>query len=248
MAKNGRVLMANKPKPRHTNRLTVKKIARLKTGRHIDGGGLSLLVSPIGSKSWTFRFERNGRDRAMVLGPLHGNAGARAKGDESRGLTLDEARNEAAKAMALLKSGIDPIDARRDLKNGNALRSAEQIAAAAKVKTFEQAAIEYYDAKSSEWTNLNYRGKFLSSLRRYAFPVIGSFTLGVGLRGCPRFLFSVHLRAMLINLPPVPAASAARWRGKQDRLRNIAALNLFAKCRGTESKNIASVAKYLLRV
>ena len=46
--------MAKKPKPRHTNRLTVKRIARLKTGRHIDGGGLSLLVSPIGTKSWSF--------------------------------------------------------------------------------------------------------------------------------------------------------------------------------------------------
>jgi hypothetical protein len=161
--------MAKKAKPRHTNRLNVKRIARLKTGRHIDGGGLSLLVSEIGSKSWTFRYERSGRDRAYVLGPLHGDGGARKQGDESRGLTLDEAR----KALDCLKLGIDPIDARNDLKNGNVQRSVEQVAAASKTKTFEQAAQEYYDSKSSEWTNAHYRGKFLSSLRMYAFPVIG---------------------------------------------------------------------------
>ena len=45
-------------------------------GKYVDGGGLALLVSPIGSKSWVFRFERKGRDRAMVLGPLHGHGGA----------------------------------------------------------------------------------------------------------------------------------------------------------------------------
>jgi hypothetical protein len=69
--------MANKTKPRHKDRLTVKRISKpLKPGKYVDGGGLALLVSPIGSKSWVFRFERKGRDRAMVLGPLHGNGGA----------------------------------------------------------------------------------------------------------------------------------------------------------------------------
>jgi integrase len=164
--------MAKKPKPRHTNRLTVKKLARLTVaGKYVDGGGLALLVSDIGSKSWSFRFERNGRDRAYVLGPLHGaGGGARKQGDESRGLTLDEARAEARKALDLLRQGIDPIDAKRDLKNGNMQLTAE----AAKTKTFEQAATEYYDSYSSEWKNASYRKKFLSSLRMYAFPKIGA--------------------------------------------------------------------------
>jgi len=166
--------MAKKPKPRHANRLTVKRIARLKPGRYVDGGGLSLLVSPIGTKSWTFRFERNGRDRAYVLGPLHRNGGARATGDESRGLTLDEARSEAAKNLELLKAGNDPIDARHHLKNGNIKQANEKVAEAARTKTFEQAAAEYFDSYSSEWTNAHYRAKFLSSLRMYAFPKIGA--------------------------------------------------------------------------
>jgi hypothetical protein len=61
------VLMAKKSKPRHGDQLTIKKIARLKPGKHADGGGLALLVSDIGSKSWSFRFERNGRDRAGLV-------------------------------------------------------------------------------------------------------------------------------------------------------------------------------------
>jgi hypothetical protein len=158
-------------KPRHKDRLSVKRIARLKPGKkHTDGGGLSLLVSPIGTKSWSFRFERNGRDRAYVLGPLHGNGGARKPGDEARGLTLDEARAEAAKALDLLRHGIDPIDARRDLRNGNVQRA---IAEAVHNLTFEEAANEYHNSYSSEWKNDHYRKKFLSSLRTYAFPVIG---------------------------------------------------------------------------
>jgi hypothetical protein len=165
------------PRPRHKDRLTVKRHTSkpLKPGKYVDGGGLALLVSPIGSKSWVFRFERNGRDRAMVLGPLHGNGGTTTiPRAERRGLTLDEARAEAAKNVELLKQGVDPIDARRDLKTANAQAVIEKIADAAKVKTFEQAATEYFNAKSSEWTNAHYRGKFLSSLRMYAFPKIGA--------------------------------------------------------------------------
>jgi hypothetical protein len=156
-------------KPRHKDRLTVKRIARLKPGKYTDGGGLALLVSPIGSKSWSFRFERNGIDRAMVLGPLHGNGGARKNGDESRGLTLDEARAEAAKAIASLKAGIDPIDAKNEARKAKALNAAE----ASKVKTFEALALEYHNAHSADWKNPSYGGKFLSSLRMYAFEKIG---------------------------------------------------------------------------
>jgi hypothetical protein len=55
------------PKPRHKDRLTVKRhiLKKLKPGKYTDGGGLALLVSDIGSKSWSFRFEHNGCDRAF---------------------------------------------------------------------------------------------------------------------------------------------------------------------------------------
>ena len=210
--------MAKKPKPRHTNRLSVKKIARLKTGRHIDGGGLSLLVSPIGTKSWTFRFERNGRDRATVLGPLHGNGGARPQGDEARGLTLDEARAEARKALDLLRQGIDPIERKRDLKNGNVQRA---IAEAVNNKSFEQAASEYHAGYSSEWKNASYRKKFLSSLRMYAFPKIGALPVNA------------------IDTPAVLSVVEPIWRSKPhtaDRVRGrVENILDWAKARGYRS-------------
>jgi integrase len=168
-----------KPKPRHANRLTVKKIARLHPGKYVDGGGLALIVSAIGTKSWVFRFERAGRDRAMVLDKLHENGGAtEIPRDQRRGLTIDEARAEAAKAMALLRAGIDPIDARDELKKANEQNKLLQIAEAAKIKTFEAAAQEYFDAYSSHWKNASYRAKFMSSLRCYAFPKIGALPVG----------------------------------------------------------------------
>lgn len=43
--------------------------ATRKPGRHSDGGGLYLYVSPSGSKSWAFVWTRGGNKREMGLGP-----------------------------------------------------------------------------------------------------------------------------------------------------------------------------------
>jgi hypothetical protein len=57
---------------RDASRLNALKVARLKEpGRYGDGGGLVLQVSKWGTKAWLFRYERNGRERQMGLGPLH---------------------------------------------------------------------------------------------------------------------------------------------------------------------------------
>jgi integrase len=165
------------PKPRHVNRLTVKKIARqLSPGKYVDGGGLCLLVSEIGSKSWVFRFERNGRDRATVLDHLHGDGGARKPGDDSRGLTLDEARNAAAKLRDQLKAGIDPIDQKRHAKEANTTAEVLKTAEALKMMTFETAAYAYRDGHVAQWADGG--KKFLNRLQTYAFPIIGALPVG----------------------------------------------------------------------
>jgi hypothetical protein len=41
--------------------LTVKEIDALPPGRHHDGGGLYLEVSPTGSKSWAHRYTIKGK-------------------------------------------------------------------------------------------------------------------------------------------------------------------------------------------
>jgi len=91
-------------------RLTPKGIAAWKElGRYPDGGGLYLQVSPSGTKSWLFRFARDGRERMFDLGALHT-------------VSLKEAREEAKEARQQVRKGVDPIDAKRDragLKNLN---------------------------------------------------------------------------------------------------------------------------------
>ena len=90
--------------------LTAKRIARAKPGkrksdgepvgrRYGDGNGLYLQVNKDGVKSWLLRYERDGRERFMGLGPLHT-------------INLDEARERARKARLSLLDGIDPLEAR----------------------------------------------------------------------------------------------------------------------------------------
>jgi integrase len=140
--------------------LTVKRIARLtEAGRYGDGDNLYLRVKPSGAKSWIFRYEFKGRERALGLGPL-------------KDFTLDEARARARAARQQLRDGIDPVAAR-------AAERDQRAAEAAKAKTFEQAAIEYFDSHQQKWTNAHYRGKFLSSLKMYAFPQIGKLPVAM---------------------------------------------------------------------
>ncbi|EKD96633.1 MAG: phage integrase family protein, partial [uncultured bacterium] len=76
-------------------KLTALKVARLsKPGRYGDGKGLCLQITKTGVKSWVFRFERDGKERFMGLGPLHT-------------VSLADAREKARAARASLIEGID---------------------------------------------------------------------------------------------------------------------------------------------
>ena len=79
-------------------KLKALRVAQLKTpGRYGDGHGLYLRVAeypdrngkPTRSRNWVFRFERDGRERWMGLGPLNT-------------LTLAEARSLARECRQLL--------------------------------------------------------------------------------------------------------------------------------------------------
>jgi integrase len=135
--------------------LTLKKVAKLsKPGRHLDGHNLYLQVSPSATKSWLLRYERDGRERWMGLGPLHT-------------FNLAEARERARKARQLLADGIDPLDSRKAERD-------RQAKEAAKSKKFATVAQEYYDAHESSWSNRSWRRQFTATMRDYVYPVIGS--------------------------------------------------------------------------
>jgi len=133
-------------------RLTAKRVDHLhKPGRHPDGDGLYLQITDSGVKSWVLRFERNGRERMLGLGPAHT-------------FTLKEARERARRARQLLADGVDPIDAKRTQRT-------------VPILTFRQAVEIYAKLHEQKWTSR--RPQFLSSLRQHAFPILGDLPLAV---------------------------------------------------------------------
>ena len=85
-------------------RLTATAVRGLrKRGRYSDGDGLALSVTTHNKRYWTFRWQRDGRERAMTFG----NADK---------VSLADARAKAAQARALLARGIDPLEAKQQAK------------------------------------------------------------------------------------------------------------------------------------
>jgi integrase len=139
-------------------KLTAKRVERAKApGRLHDGHGLYLQVVNANNKSWLLRFERDGRERWYGLGPLHT-------------FNLKEARERARDARQLLHNGIDPIDHRK-------AQRAALAAAKAKAITFREAAQRYFDQHEGKWRNAKHRQQFLSTLKAYAYPVLGNMAV-----------------------------------------------------------------------
>jgi len=140
--------------------LNVKMIAKLsKPGRYGDGRGLYLQVTKNVTHSWVFRFERNGRERWMGLGPLCD-------------FTLEEARERARAARQLLRDGHDPLEMKKTERAALALKEAKRI-------DFETAAREYFKAHQQKWSNETHRQQFLSTLVQFAFPKIGKLPVAM---------------------------------------------------------------------
>src|SRR6516162_6799182 len=98
-------------------------------GMYHDGGGLYLQVSAAGAKSWIFRFMLDGRAREMGLGPVHA-------------IPLAEARKRAAECRRMRIDGIDPIEARRTVRDQKKLEAAKSM-------TFDACAAAYIDAQKA---------------------------------------------------------------------------------------------------
>jgi integrase len=139
-------------------KLTARTVeAKRKRGHYADGGGLVLQISKWGTKSWIFRYQRDGRERHMGIGPVHT-------------LSLVEARDRARDCRKVLLDGRDPIEER------NAERMRRRIDAA-RAMTFAQCAEAYIAAHQAGWSNAKHRGQWRSTLATYAYPVIGDLAV-----------------------------------------------------------------------
>ena len=198
------------------HKLTEKRVQRARDpGRYGDGGGLYLRVMPSGAKNWLFRFERAGRERWLGLGPVHT-------------VSLTEARERARLASIELLDGADPIEARRAAR-------AERAAVAARSMTFEEAARAYVFGHKEKWTNRQYAIQFVTSLERFAFPIIGGLSVAQidtphvlkviepKWTAMPETMNRVRSRiAMVLDWARVrglrKADNVARWRGYLDQV------------------------------
>ncbi len=129
-----------------TNKLTAREVESTGVGKHGDGGGLWLRVRANGSRAWVFRFTHDGRNREMGLGALER-------------LPLAAARRRAQAARELLAVGKDPIAERR---------------AQRRAPTFREAGAAYIERHEVGWSNPKHRKQWASTLKTYAFPILGS--------------------------------------------------------------------------
>lgn len=123
-----------------------------------DGKGLFLHVATSGKKTWRYRFELPpGTESTFVVG-------------EYPVLSLEAARAERVALRELVKSGINPVDARRQGKQeAIAAREAEKKMVE---NSFEAVAADWHQHQKDRWTP-DHAEAVLKSLERYAFEPLG---------------------------------------------------------------------------
>lgn len=140
------------------NRLTVRGVeAKLARGRYSDGDGLVLQVSRWGTKAWVFRYQRDGVERHMGLGPVHT-------------FSLVEARELARECRQLVKQGSDPIEMRKAKRQAALLEATRSV-------TFQVCAEKYVTDHKAGWRNEKHRAQWSSTLETYAYPIIGALSV-----------------------------------------------------------------------
>ncbi len=128
---------------RKINRLNARTVATVKEyGRHADGAGLYLSISPNGGRRWVFLFRWHGKPTEMGLG-------------SARDITLARARELASQARAKLAEGINPKDARRRLGG----------------VTFGECAGTVIETLRSSWRSDKHAAQWEMTLRNYAAPM-----------------------------------------------------------------------------
>jgi integrase len=145
-------------KLRERNRLTAIKVAKIsRPGRYGDGNGLVLQVSKWRTKSWLFRYQRDGRERQMGLGPVDA-------------VSLADARDLARDCRKRLLTGADPIEARRAERMQSRLEAARGV-------TFRECADRYIAAHEAGWRNDKHKAQWKSTLATYVYPIIGKLSV-----------------------------------------------------------------------
>lgn len=127
----------------NVNRLNARAAATIvKHGRHADGGGLYLSVSPNGGRRWVFLYRWHGKQTEIGFG-------------SARDVTLARARELARRARGNLAEGINPKDLRKPAKSA----------------TFGECADRVIETMRPSWRNAKHAAQWQMTLQRYAAPL-----------------------------------------------------------------------------
>ncbi|WP_375783036.1 tyrosine-type recombinase/integrase [Bradyrhizobium sp. Pha-3] len=128
---------------RKINRLNARSVATIKEfGRHADGGGLYLSISPNGGRRWTFLYRWHGKPTELGFG-------------SARDVSLARARELAGGARAQIAEGVNPKGARKPAGGS----------------TFGECADRLIEAMRPSWRNEKHGAQWTMTLRDYAAPL-----------------------------------------------------------------------------
>jgi integrase len=128
---------------REINRLNARAVATItEQGRHADGGGLYLSISPNGGRRWVFLYRWHGKPTEIGFG-------------SARDVALARARELARQARGSLAEGISPKDVRQPPESA----------------TFGECADRVIDAMRPSWRNVKHAAQWKMTLQVYAAPL-----------------------------------------------------------------------------
>ncbi len=132
-------------------KLTDAKLRTLtKAGKHFDGAGLYLELTPAGGRYWRLKYRHSGKEKRLAFG-VYPDVG------------LKDARDRAAEARKVLQSGADPGELRK-VEKARAVHEA--------VNTLEAVSRDWLTHQGSRWA-ASTRGAITASLETYIFPTLG---------------------------------------------------------------------------
>ena len=120
-------------------------------GRHVDGGGLCLVVDASGARRWIVRVTVKGQKNKNGK-PLRTDFGL----GSADLVTLPQARDRALEYRRMARQGLNPrYNARQE------------------IPTFEEIAQQVHIERIPTWKNAKHGAQWINTLRDYAFPKIG---------------------------------------------------------------------------
>ncbi len=142
--------------------LLISQVKNAKPGKYYDGSGLALVVTNT-SKKWVLRATINGKRRDWGLGAAND-------------IGLVDVREKAADYRKLIREGIDPAEERKRVQ----AEARELELAQSRIDnmpTFKDVSLMVSSVNAPTWKNDKDGKRWLSSMERHVFPIIGDIPI-----------------------------------------------------------------------